>query len=224
VKNDFWNQRFSEPGYAYGTEPNAFLASNKQYLKPGMKAQTAPPCAAPLASIPSAKALAVADGEGRNGVWLAGQGLDVLSVDASEVGLRKTRELAQSRGLAIRTELVDLTTWNWPENEFDIVAAIFVHFPPDHRARMHEKMLHALKPGGVLIMEAFTPGQLKYKSGGPQAREMLYTAGMLREDYMGAEILLLEETPTDLNEGPYHRGKASVVRLVLRRDPSPQRL
>lgn len=206
MKNDFWNQRFSEPGHAYGTEPNAFLASNKQYLKPGMKA------------------LAVADGEGRNGVWLVGQGVDVLSVDASEVGLRKTRELAQGRGLTIHTELADLTRWAWPKNAFDIVAAIFIHFPPEHRARMHEKMRQTLKPGGVLIMEAFTPEQLKYKSGGPQVKEMLYTAEMLRTDFRADEILLLEERLTDLNEGPYHRGLASVVRLVLRRNPSPQRL
>ena len=199
MSTDFWNSRYAEPGYAYGTEPNAFLVSQKKYLKPG------------------GKALAVADGEGRNGVWLAQQGLDVLSVDASEVGLRKTQELAADRGVAIRTEKVDLTTWKWPEQKFDVVAAIFIHFPPEVRARMHRRMFEALKPGGVLILEAFTPEQLTYKSGGPPVAEMLYTADMLRIDFAGGEILFIEETIAELTEGNYHRGAGAVVRLVLRR-------
>lgn len=205
MSNDFWNSRFSEPGYVYGTEPNAFLVSQKNYLKPGMKA------------------LAVADGEGRNGVWLAQQGLEVLSVDGSEVGLRKVRELAQRRGVTIHTELTDLTEWNWPRNEFDLVAAIFIHFPPESRGRMHEKMLGALKPGGLLLMEAFTPEQLQYKTGGPPIAEMLYTADTLRNDFKGAEILRLEEALTELQEGPGHRGKAAVVRLVMRKHPLAER-
>ena len=199
MTGEFWNQRFAAPEYVYGTEPNAFLVSQKKYLQPGMRA------------------LAVADGEGRNGVWLAQQGLDVQSVDGSEVGLRKARELAAQRGVSIRTTLADLTTWTWPEAEFDIVAAVFIHFPPEHRARMHQKMLRALKPGGVLIMEVFTPEQLQYKTGGPPVKEMLYAAEMLRRDFSGADILLLQETLTDLQEGPGHRGTAAVARLVLKR-------
>jgi cyclopropane fatty-acyl-phospholipid synthase-like methyltransferase len=197
--SEFWNARFSEPGYTYGTEPNAFLVSQKNHLKPGMKV------------------LAVADGEGRNGVWLAQQGLEVLSVDGSEVGLRKAQELANSRGAALRTELAELTKWNWPENEFDLVVAIFIHFPPEYRARMHEKMLGALKPGGMLLLEAFTPEQLKYKTGGPPVEEMLYTSKLLRNDFTGAEIARLEEGLTELQEGSGHRGKAAVVRLVLQK-------
>jgi cyclopropane fatty-acyl-phospholipid synthase-like methyltransferase len=205
VTHDFWNARYAEPGFAYGTEPNAFLVSQKHRLKPGMKA------------------LAVADGEGRNGVWLAQQGLEVLSVDASEVGLRKARELAKSRGVVIRTELADLTTRKWPEHEFDLVVAIFIHFLPEFRARMHAKMLQALKPGGFLIMEAFTPKQLEYKTGGPPAKEMLYTADMLRADFKGGEILQLEEILTGLNEGPYHRGTAAVIRLIVKSPDALQR-
>lgn len=196
---EFWNARYAEPGFAYGTEPNAFLVSQKQYLKPGLKA------------------LAVADGEGRNGVWLAEQGLDVLSVDASEVGLRKTRELAAERGVVVRTEQADLTSWDWPVNRFDVVISIYAHFPPPVRARLHRAMFNALKPGGVLILEAFTPEQLKYKSGGPPVVEMLYTAEMLRADFDVAKPLLLEEVVVELAEGKYHRGPASVVRLVLSR-------
>ncbi len=205
MTHDFWNARYSEPGYAYGTEPNAFLVSQKKYFEPGMKA------------------LAVADGEGRNGVWLAQQRLDVLSVDASAVGLRKTQELAQTRAVSVRTQLADLTRWQWPEKEFDILAAIFVHFSPDQRARMHTNMLRALKPGGVLILEAFTPEQLRYKTGGPPVKEMLYTADMLRQDFADAEVVLLEETLAELSEGPYHRGVAAVVRTVLKQKPLAQR-
>ena len=124
---------------------------------------------------------------------------------------------SQSTGVSIGTELADLTKWKWPENVFDIVAAIFIHFPPEHRARMHDKMLRALKPGGVLIMEAFTPEQLEYKTGGPPVREMLYTVEMLREDFSKGEITLLQQMLTDLHEGPHHRGTASVVRLVVQR-------
>lgn len=196
---DFWNSRYAEPGYAYGTEPNAFLVFQKQLLKPGMKA------------------LAVADGEGRNGVWLAQQGLDVLSVDASAVGLRKTQELAADRGVKIQTQQAELTTWAWPEQAFDVIAAIYIHFPPAVRVAMHRAMFQALKPGGVLILEAFTPEQLKYTSGGPPVAEMLYTADMLRIDFAGGEILQLGERITDLAEGQYHRGPAAVVRLVLKR-------
>jgi ubiquinone/menaquinone biosynthesis C-methylase UbiE len=197
MTHDFWNARYAEPGFAYGTEPNAFLVSQKHYLKPGMKT------------------LAVADGEGRNGVWLAQQGLDVLSVDGSEVGLRKAQELARSRG--------DLTTWKWPEQEFDLVVVIFIHFMPEFRVRMHRQMLRALKPGGVLIMEAFTPKQLEYKTGGPPVKEMLYRADMLREEFRECEILRLEEILTGLNEGPYHRGTAAVVRLIVKHHPALQR-
>jgi len=199
MPTDFWNSRYAEPGYAYGTEPNAFLVSQKKYLKPG------------------GKALAVADGEGRNGVWLAQQGLDVLSVDISEIGLCKTHELAADRGVAIRTEKADLITWQWPVQKFDIVVAIYAHFPPEVRARLHRRMFEALKPGGVLILEAFTPEQLKYKTGGPPVAEMLYTADMLHIDFAGGEILHIEEVITELAEGKYHRGPGAVVRLVLRR-------
>jgi cyclopropane fatty-acyl-phospholipid synthase-like methyltransferase len=205
MTHDFWNARYAEPGFAYGTEPNAFLVSQKHYLKPGMKT------------------LAVADGEGRNGVWLAQQGLDVLSVDGSEVGLRKAQELARSRGVSLRTELADLTTWKWLEQEFDLVVVIFIHFMPEFRVRMHRQMLRALKPGGILIMEAFTPKQLEYKTGGPPVKEMLYRADMLREEFRECEILRLEEILTGLNEGPYHRGTAAVVRLIVKHHPALQR-
>lgn len=197
--SEFWDTRFAGRDFAYGTEPNAFLVAQRGYLQP------------------SISCLAVADGEGRNGVWLAQQGLRVLSVDSSSVGLGKAQSLAAARGVTIETQLADLLTWDWPVARFDIVAAIFIHFLPAHRARMHAAMLGALKPGGVLIMEAFHPDQLQFNSGGPPVFEMLYTAEMLRADFADAEILLLEEQHTGLAEGMYHRGTAAVVRLVCRR-------
>ena len=199
MHSDFWNSRYAEAGFAYGTAPNAFLVSQAHCLRPGMRA------------------LAVADGEGRNGVWLAQQGLDVLSVDASEIGLRKAQALAGERNVALRTEVADLFSWKWPVACFDVVVAIFAHFPPSERARLHANMLKALVPGGVLILEAFTMQQLQYQSGGPRAPEMLYSADQLRVDFYGAEMLMLEETLAELDEGPYHRGPAAVVRLLARR-------
>lgn len=123
MSREFWDSRFAEKGFAYGTAPNAFLVSQKHLFRPGMNA------------------LAVADGEGRNGVWLAQQGLNVLSVDQSIVGIEKARRLAAERGVALHTLQVDLTTWNWPRDEFDVVVAIFIHFRPEVRARMHAAMV-----------------------------------------------------------------------------------
>ncbi len=194
-----WNDKYGQVDFLYGTHPNEFLVSQVYRLTPG------------------SRVLVLGDGEGRNGVWLAQQGLDVLSVDQSAVGLAKTRELAAQRGVPIRTEQTDLTTWKWPENEFDVVAAIFIHFPSAVRAQMHARMVTALKPGGVLILEAFTPKQLEYKTGGPQDLDRLYTADMLRNDFGMGERLLLEEAITGLSEGPYHHGQSAVVRLVLRK-------
>ena len=163
------------------------------------------------------KALVVGDGEGRNGAWLAQQGLDVMSVDYSQMGLNKAQALAKSKGVTLHTVHADLTHWSWPINEYDLVVAIFIHFSSDIRLRMHQAMLQALKPGGLLIMEAFTKEQLKFKSGGPPVEDMLFTAKLLRNDFQSADIRLLEETYTTLNEGPFHSGEAAVVRLILKK-------
>ena len=196
---EFWEQRYSEKGWAYGTEPNQFLSTHSVRFKPGMQA------------------LVVGDGEGRNGVWLAQQGLDVLSVDYSAAGLRKARELAIAKGTRINTECADLTHWNWPVAAFDVVVSVYLHFAPDIRANMHRAMLQALKPGGVLILEAFNKNQLRYKSGGPPVEAMLFSSDELRADFSGAHIEVLEETVAELNEGKYHVGPGAVLRLVLTR-------
>ena len=201
--SQFWDKRYGESNYAYGTEANQFLTEQKHLLKPGMKT------------------LVVGDGEGRNGVWLASQGLDVLSVDLSPVGLKKAEELAACNRVKIQTQCADLTSWQWSIATYDLVVSIYVHFDPKVRQRMHRSMLESLKPGGLLILEAFNLKQLqyqtKYNSGGPKISEMLYHPEMLQTDFAGGKILELTETVTELREGQHHRGKASVIRLILQR-------
>jgi cyclopropane fatty-acyl-phospholipid synthase-like methyltransferase len=199
----FWDDRYGEPGYAYGTAPNQFLTAQQHRLKPGMKT------------------LVVGDGEGRNGVWLASQGLDVLSIDLSSVGLEKAETLATQHQVKLQTQCADLTTWDWSTETHDLVVSIYVHFASEVRQRMHESMLKALKPGGLIILEAFNLAQLQYQreydSGGPKIREMLYSPKMLQQDFAGGEILELTETVTELHEGQYHDGKASVIRLIVQK-------
>jgi 2-polyprenyl-3-methyl-5-hydroxy-6-metoxy-1,4-benzoquinol methylase len=200
----FWDDRYGESGYAYGTSPNQFLTKQQHRLKPSMKT------------------LVVGDGEGRNGVWLATQGLDVLSIDLSPVGLKKAQALASQHRVQIQTQCADLTTWNWVENTYDLVVSIYVHFAPEVREQIHRSMFKALKPGGSIVLEAFNLEQLQYQreydSGGPPIPEMLYQPEMLRQDFAGGEIMELTETVTELHEGRYHDGKASVIRLILQKN------
>lgn len=199
MSSEFWDERYARRDYVYGTEPNAFLVKQRWRLDRGMEI------------------LAVADGEGRNGVWLAQQGMKVMSVDGSPVGLQKALKLALRRGVTLKTACADLLDWAWPQGVFDAVVAIFIHFRPGDRERMHRAMLEAVKPGGLIIMEAFRPEQLDYGTGGPPVRDMLYSADMLRADFAEADILELEEVETELDEGPFHNGLAATVRMVVRR-------
>jgi 2-polyprenyl-3-methyl-5-hydroxy-6-metoxy-1,4-benzoquinol methylase len=202
--SQFWDKRYDESDYAYGKEANQFLTEQQNLFKPGMKT------------------LVVGDGEGRNGVWLASQGLEVFSIDLSPVGLKKAEALAIERQVEIQTQCADLTTWNWPKAVYDLVVAIYIHFTPEVRQQMHRSMLKALKPGGLVILEAFNIEQLQYQieynSGGPKIRSMLYDQEMLRQDFAGGKILELTETITELREGRYHHGQASVIRLILQQD------
>ena len=200
MQREFWDQRYSEAGHAYGTQPNAFLVSQQACFKPGQSV------------------LVIGDGEGRNGVWLAEQGLQVVSVDQSCVGLQKAKQLAWERGVELVTHCVDLKTWQWPQNRFDFVVSIFVHFPPDCREMIHHACLATLKPGGRLIMQAFTPEQLAYSSGGPPLKEMLFSEEMLRADFAGTDIELLETGLCDLAEGKYHCGEGAVLNLITRKN------
>lgn len=194
-----WDERFSQPELVYGERPNGFVQAQTFRLKPGMKV------------------LVPGDGYGRNGIWLAKRGLQVHTVDLSPVGVERAREAAQAAGVQMTIEAADLSTWNWPFGEFDAVVSIFLHLPPEARTKIHAAMLHALKPGGIVILQAFSPAQLQHSSGGPKQADLLYTAALLLQDFAGAEPLLLEETEIQLDEGHMHCGTGAVVQAVLRR-------
>ena len=195
----FWDERFAGDGYRYGEVPNPFVASQIGRLPLG------------------GTVLSVGDGEGRNGVWLAEQGFATTSQDGSEVAQGKAKRMATQRGVALTTVLSDLTTWDWPQAAYDGLVCVFVHFRPAQRAAVHRAMLAALKPGGLVIMEAFHTDQLELKTGGPPDLEMLYSAAMLRADFAAADILLLEEARSFVPQDSFQRGEAALVRLIARR-------
>ena len=197
---DRWEGRYSAPGYIFGEEPNYFLAACKPLL--------------PTAG----RALAVADGEGRNGVWLAEQGLDTLSIDFSPKGQEKARALAARRGVALRVEQADVHAWRYPEGAFDVVAEIFTQFSdPGQRALKWAGMKSALKPGGLLIIQGYTPKQLTYGTGGPKELDHLYTRDMLEAEFAGWRDVRIAEEELVMHEGPAHSGMSAVINFTARK-------
>ncbi|MDF1587230.1 SAM-dependent methyltransferase [Marinimicrococcus flavescens] len=195
-----WDRRFGSEDYLFGTDPNAFLVRQADRLQPGMKV------------------LAVADGEGRNGVWLAGRGLDVLSVEASSVALKKAQRLARERGVALATEQTDILSWDWGRDRFDAIAAIFIQFArPRERTRLFELMQEALRPGGLLLLQGYRPEQVGRGTGGPPFVENMYTEPMLREAFAAIEILELRSYEADIREGTGHAGMSALIELVARK-------
>jgi SAM-dependent methyltransferase len=195
-----WEKRFSVPEYVFGTEPNAFLKAQADVLPK------------------SGTALAVADGEGRNGVWLAERGLGVLSIDWSPTAQAKAQELAKARGVTLRSARVDLTAWDWPAAEYDVVAAIFIQFlTPRERRPAFAGMRKALKPGGLLLIEGYRPEQLNYKTGGPSQVENLYTRALLETEFAGLSELRIVEHDSMTREGAGHVGMAALIDLVGRK-------
>jgi SAM-dependent methyltransferase len=192
-----WEARFVGPGYHFGTAPNAFLKSHANLLKPGWKA------------------LAVADGEGRNGVFLAERGLDVLAVDFSPTALAKSQALARERSVSIRTEQADLENWTWPIGAFDVVVGIFFQFSaPPARQKIFQGVKRALKPGGLLLLEGYGLKQLEYKTGGPSELDRLYTRALLEEAFADFSSIEIKEYDAELNEGSRHVGMSALVDLV----------
>jgi len=200
-----WDERFAGEGYAYGTEPSRWLVENAGRIPRGMPV------------------LALGEGEGRNGVFLAGLGLDVEAVDGSPVGLAKARRLASSRGVPLRTTVADLADFVPAPGRYGAVVLVFLHLPPPLRATVHARAATALAPGGLIVLEAFTPRQLAFSSGGPRQEDMLYDPAAIRGDFPGVEWDVLEEAEVDLDEGPLHRGRAALIRGVgaLRTLPPP---
>ena len=195
-----WDQNYSATAdFKYGEQPNAFLVAQATRLAP----------ASPI--------LLPGDGEGRNSVWLASQGHAVFAVDGSAVGIARAQDLARRRGVAIHTTHADLADWSPEPGSFDAVVSTYLHLPPALRAPVHRKLVHALRPGGLLILEAFHPDQMPLASGGPKNEAMLYTLAMLRADFADMTELLAEETDTVLDEGSGHQGPAKVTRWIGQR-------
>lgn len=196
-----WSGRYAGAGeeYLFGTAPNRFLALQKHRLQPGWTA------------------LSVADGEGRNSVFLAEEGLRVTAVEISPVGLHKARRLAVSRHVEVDFVLGDVLAWQAPA-PFDVVAAIFVQFVgPTERAVLFERIKAAVRPDGLLLMQGYTPKQIEYRTGGPSAVENLYTAELLRAEFAEWEILELREHEDVLAEGAGHKGRSALIDLVARK-------
>lgn len=195
MSKDMWNQRYNSAEYIYGREPNVFFRSEIDKLQPG-------------------KLLLPAEGEGRNAVYAARQGWDVLALDQSEAAHRKAIGLAGEAGVTFTYRVTDLLHTDLPPRSFDCIALIFVHFPSASRAAFHTRVAEWLKPGGTLILEAFSKDQLQYSSGGPKDADMLFSITDLAADFSSLRIIRNEELITFHDEGEFHRGDSSVVRLV----------
>ena len=195
-----WNRRFGEAGFLFGTEPNAWLREHAGVWTSGQRV------------------LCVADGEGRNSVWLARRGLSVQAFDIAEVGVAKARRWAAEQGVQVDYAVADCDSYAWPDGQCDGVAAIFIQFAdPAVRSRLFERMVQSLKPGGTLVLQGYTPRQLEYRTGGPPIASHLYTEALLREAFAALDIVSLREYDADLAEGSAHSGRSALIGLVARR-------
>lgn len=195
-----WNDRYNGPDYLFGTEPNAYLRKHEGLWQPGRRV------------------LCVADGEGRNSVWLARHGLHVDAFDISDVGVSKARALARDAGVSVHFAVGDCDQYVWPTGIYDGVVAIFVQFAdPAMRNRLFANMIKCLKPGGLLVLQGYTPQQIEYKTGGPSQVSHLYTEEMLREAFSGMEVIELLEYEDALTEGAQHLGRSALIGLVARK-------
>lgn len=193
-----WDERFSGLEYVYGTEPNDFLVSV-------------------ATKIPQGKILCLADGEGRNGTYLATLGYDVVAVDGSSVGLAKTQKLAQEKQVEIITIHADLADFVIEPQAWDGIVAIFCHLPPDLRAKVYRQSVIGLKPNGVFVLEAFAPKQLQYNTGGPKNIDMLPALSTLQQELTGLDWEIARSVERDLDEGRHHNGTAAVIQILGRK-------
>jgi SAM-dependent methyltransferase len=192
-----WQARFASANYAFGKEPNYFLKSCRELLPR------------------RGRALAVADGEGRNGVWVAEQGLDVVSLDFSPAAQTKARALAAERGVKVVFIEADVHAWDYPQSAFDVVVEIFAQFsPPSQRTIKWRGMRRALKSGGLLIVQGYTPKQLQFGTGGPKQPDHLYTRTMLEREFGDFRDLQMVEEEREMHEGASHAGMSAVIGLT----------
>ena len=198
-----WNERYNTKEYAYGTEPNTFLAAN-------------------FAHLPKGRVLSLAEGEGRNAVFLAQQGYAVTAVDGSQVGLDKAQALADARGVAVELVCADLADFELGVNAWDAIVSIFCPLPPAIRQALYRNVLAALKPGGVFLLEAYTPEQIKHGTGGGKSVELMQTAASLRAELPGLDFVHLVELEREVVEGTFHTGLGAVVQAIGIKPASPQ--
>lgn len=192
-----WDERYSADGYLFGTKPAAFLEAHADQLVEGQMA------------------LAVADGEGRNGVFLAQQGLEVTTIDASEVGVAKAKALADLTGVSLDVQLADVLAYGWPPEAFDLVVGIFIQFVgPEDRSKIFEGMKQTLRPGGRLLLHGYRPEQLAFGTGGPPVAENMYTEDLLAESFADLTIERLESYDAEIEEGTGHVGMSALIDLV----------
>jgi SAM-dependent methyltransferase len=196
---EFWDTRYDREDYLFGTEPNDFL----RVTAPSARADQT--------------AICPADGEGRNGVHLAGLGYRVTSIDVSKLAVGKALKLAKTRGVAIDARTGDFFEQEWPSDAYDLVAVAFMHFPPPMIERFHQTLAALLKPGGLLLIEGYHIDQMGFETGGPKVPEMLFTRDRLAGHFEGLDILLLQDCRRQLSEGSRHRGKAATVQFVGRK-------
>lgn len=190
-----WDERYASEEYFYGTAPNDFLRAH-------------------TARIPKGRVLCLADGEGRNGVWLAEQGYDVTSVDWSAVGLEKARKLAASRSVEIHTMQADLAVYEIAPNAWEGIVVIFGHLPPPIRRRVLQQSVTGLRSGGVFLLELYTPKQLEYETGGPRDVELLARLEDLRAELNGLQFEIAQEIEREIYEGKHHGGHSAVVQIL----------
>jgi SAM-dependent methyltransferase len=199
MTKEFWNERYSAEALIYGETPNEFLA--------GMASKF------PLGG----NALDIGAGEGRNALFLAARGLNVLAIDQSEVGMQKAQRLAQARGLRLRTQAVDLQDFDAEHGSFDMITSIFVHLPQALRAKVHQRVAIWLKPGGLFLLEAYAPDQIQLGTGGPSDPLLLAPLEVIVAELKGLTIEHQAAMVRNVAEGVFHTGDASVVQVVARK-------
>ncbi len=190
-----WDQRYAVEEYVYGTRPNDFLASVVDRL-------------------PMGRVLCLAEGEGRNAVFLAEQGFEVTAADSSAVGLEKARKLAGQRGVHIETVVADLAHYEIVPESWDAIVAIFCHLPPPLRRAVHAQAVAGLRPGGAFVLEAYTPAQLQHGTGGPPVVELMMALDGVRDELTGLRFEHAVETERDIQEGQFHAGVGAVVQVL----------
>jgi SAM-dependent methyltransferase len=190
-----WDERYAQDGWVFGTEPNDFLKEQAH-------------------RIPEGRVLCLGEGEGRNSVFLAELGYEVVGVDRSQVGLDKAQALARERGVFIETVVSSIEDFDLKEAEWQGIVSIFFHLPPELRRRVHKAAVRGLAPGGMMILEAYTPRQLELGTGGPSDPARLMTLDLLREELGGLDTLVARELEREVLEGRMHHGPGSVVQFV----------